>query len=259
MSNATEQADAMGIWSSVLVTTLISTFLAMSTATQIDHKSSLVNEDIIQAVIVVISYALMIYFLSNPGVILTDISWWAMGLIGLLPILGIFLGITVVSFDLPDLTSVLKLSKSEDDRYFPDFKKFGKFFKEKWMHDFDQMIGDSNDLTEEFKKINPTLNELDSEYQYWESHYSKYYNLRSTLRDYKNNRKISKKEAVALQGTFSKLDGAPFFLLNDEIIEMLEWVKSELSNTYDSSSDIYLTRVKKIQDFQSQIQNYKWK
>ena len=70
------------------------------------------------------------------------------------------------------------------------------------------------------------------------------------MRDYKNNRKISKKEAVALQGTFSKLDGAPFFLLNDEIIEMLEWVKSELSNTYDSSSDIYLTRVKKIQDFQ---------
>lgn len=121
------------------------------------------------------------------------------------------------------------------------------------------MIGDSNDLTEEFNKINPVLNELDAEYQHWEKHYSSYYNLRSTLRQYKKNGKVSKKEVVALQGAFSKLDGAPFFLLNEEILEILEWVKVELSSTYDSTSEIYSTRMKKIEGFLSKIQNYKWK
>lgn len=115
--------------------TAVSTFITISVA-QVDHKSILLDQEIVQSVIVVISYALTIYCLMNPGFLLTDpslwITWWAMGLIGLLPILGIFLGILVSSLDLPDLpdlTFSFKFSKQKEDEYFPDFKKFEDFFK----------------------------------------------------------------------------------------------------------------------------------
>ena len=243
----------------VLVATAISTFMVMSVSTDLNHKSPILKEDIVQALVAILSYILMVYLLMNPDVVTADPSWWKIGLIGLIPLLGLIVGIFLAAIDFSDFGSSSKSNNLEiDDSYFPDFKKFGKFFKQQWKHGFSEMIGDSNELNTEFKKLKPVLDEVDPEYEFWQRHFSNYHELRSTLRQLRQNSKISKKDIVALQSSFNKLDGAPFFLLNEEILEMLEWVKNELSNTYDVSSETYPKRVKRIEDFQYKIQNYKW-
>ena len=262
IANENVGSDAMLTIGCVLVATAISTFMVMLVSTQLNHKSPILKEDIVQGVVTILSYILMVYLLMNPDVVTADPSWWEMGLIGLIPLLGLIVGIFLVSIDFSYFGSSSKSNNLEmDDSYspdFPDFKKFEKFFKHQWKHDFSEMIGDSNELNTEFKKLKPVLDEVDSEYKYWQMHFSNYHELRSTLRQLRQNVKVSKKEIVALQSTFNKLGGAPFFLLNEEILEMLEWVKNELSNTYEISSEIYLKRVKRIEDFQYEIQNFRW-
>ncbi|MDB9869047.1 hypothetical protein OAD24_15080 [Pseudomonadales bacterium] len=241
----------------VLVATAISTFMVMAVSTNLDHKSRMLKEDVVVAVTAILSYILMIYLLINPEIITTDPSWWKMGLIGLVPLLGLVVGSIASSFI--GFGSSPKSNNLElDDSYFPDFKKFGKFFKQQWKHGFSEMIGDSNELNTEFEKLKPVLDEVDPEYEFWQTHFSNYHELRSTLRQLRQNSKVSKKEIVSLQSSFNKLDGAPFFLLNEEILEMLEWVKNELSNTYEISSETYIKRVKRIEDFQYKIQNFSW-
>lgn len=241
----------------VFVTTAFSTFMVISVGASLDHKSPILKDEVVEAVTAILSYILMIYLLMDPNIIVKDPSWWKMGLIGLVPLLGIVLGSIASNFI--DFGSSSKSNNLEmDNPYYPDFKKFGKFFKQQWKHDFSEMIGDSNELNTEFKKLKPVLDEIDPEYEFWQTHFSSYHELRSTLRQLKQNSKVSKKEMVALQSSLNKLDGAPFFLLNEEILEMLQWVKDELSNTYDISSETYKKRVKNIEYFQHNIQNFKW-